>query len=255
MSLFLGDIRIKTMLELGLEDIKKNDWLLDDILGDTISNPYLKERYGSQIESCRQWLQNNRVNILLSARDDKVEFPCIVIEIGESKEKLEMKHMGDLSTESVRLLPNNINKPIAYVIKPLSGSYDPTSGAFTFGSPVELQTVVSGMILVDPATGNGYVIQSITALNQVNLLTSLTIPSGVYGIIPQYQYYETKIGHSFFQEPYKITCHALDQQTLLWLHSIAVYSLLRYRQALLEKDGYAESFISSSGMYPNADYS
>ena len=57
------------------------------------------------------------------------------------------------------------------------------------------------------------------------------------------------------QEPYKITCNAMDQNTLLWLHSIVVYSLLRYRQVLLEKDGYAESIISSSKMYPNPDYS
>ena len=57
------------------------------------------------------------------------------------------------------------------------------------------------------------------------------------------------------QEPYKIVCNAMDQQTLLWLHSIVVYSLLRYRQVLLEKDGYAQSTISSSPMYANEYYS
>src|ERR1035437_7227109 len=116
--IFLGDIRIKTMLELGLEDISKNPWILNDILGDTVSNPYLKERYGSQIESCKQWLANNRVHIFLSARDDKMEFPCITIELGTSNEKAEMKHMGDLSTATVKLIPNDINKPIPYVSKP-----------------------------------------------------------------------------------------------------------------------------------------
>lgn len=255
MSLFLGDIRLTTMLQLGLEDIKKNPWLLDDILGDTISNPYLRERYGSQIESCKQWLANNRINILLSDRDDKMEFPSIVIELGTSNEKSEMKHMADLSTETVKLIPNNINKPIPYITKPAAGSYNSVSGAFSFNDPIELITVSPGMILIDPITGTGYVIQSITMANQVNLLTGLTLNAPAYGIIPQYQYYEAKIGHTFMQEPYKITCNAMDQQTLLWLHSIAVYSLLRYRQALLEKDGYAESLISSSKMYPNPDYS
>lgn len=255
MSLFLGDIRIKTALELGFEDIAKNPWLLDDILGDTIGNQYLRERYASQIESCKQWLANNRINFFMSARDDKMEFPSIVIEMGTSNEKEDMKHMGDLSTETVKLLPNNINKPIPYVIKPLSGSYNPTSGAFTFDAPVELKTVSSGMILVEPKTGTGYEIQSVTAANQVNLLLNLSLPAGNYGVIPQYQFYETKIGHTFMQEPYTITCNAMDQQTALWLHSIAIYSLLRYRQALLEKDGYAESLISSSKLYPNQDFS
>lgn len=242
-------------MELGLADVMKNDWLLQDILGDTLGNPYLRERYGSQIESCKQWLANNRINILLSERDDKMEFPSIVIALGTSEEKADMKHMGDLSVESVNLIPNTINKPIPYVITPLAGSYNTTTGAFTFSSAVGLQVVSPGMILVDPANGLGYPIQSITVQNQVNLLPGLSLKAPLYGIIPQYQYYETKIGHTFMQEPYKITCNAMDQQTLLWLHSIAVYSLLRYRQALLEKDGYAESLISSSPMYANPDYS
>ncbi len=255
MALWLGDIRIKTMIELGLEDISKNPWLLDDILGDTLGNQYLRERYATQINSCKQWFANNRIYIFLSARDDKMEFPCITIEVGTSNEKPDMKHMGDISVENTKLMANNINKPIPYVVKPVQGSYVPSTGIFSFASDVNLSLVSPGMVLVDPATGNGYVIQGITPENELNLLTGLTLPATAYGIIPQYQFYETKIGHTFMQEPYKITCNAMDQQTLLWLHSIAVYSLLRYRQALLEKDGYAESLISSGPLYPNPDYS
>ena len=257
MSLFLGDIRLKTMIELGLEDISKNSWLLDDVLGDTISNQYLRERYGSQIESCRQWLANNRINIFLSEQQaDKQEFPSIDIELGTSNEKSEMKHLGDLSVETVNLLPNNINKPIPYVMKPSGGSYNSTTGAFTFTQTVNLAGISPGMVLVDPATGTGYVIQSIAIANQVNLLAGLPPLAAIaYGIIPKYQYYKARIGHTFMQEPYRITCNAMDQQSLLWLHSIAVYSLLRYREVLLERDGYAESMISSGKIYANPDYS
>ena len=155
MSLFLGDLRIKAAITLGIEDMIKNPWLLDDVLGDTVANEYMRRFYGSQIESCKQWLANNRINILLSERDDKMEFPSVVIELGTSNEKESMKHMGDLSTEYVTLYPNNINKPIPYIVRPTAGSYDPTSGTFTFASPVNLTTVVPGQVLVDPSTGNG----------------------------------------------------------------------------------------------------
>jgi hypothetical protein len=256
MSLFLGDIRIKTMLELGLADISKNAWLLNDILGDTVSNPYLRQRYGSQIESCKQWLANNRINLFLSEQQaDKMEFPAITIEIGASNEKADLKHMGDLSYASIKLIPNNINKPIPYVLKPTTGSYDFDTGVYTFSPDVALTQVAPGMILVDPTNGLGYPIQSITNPNQVNLEINLNITATTIGIIPKYQFYESRIGHTFMTEPYKITCHGMDQQTLLWLHSIAVYSLLRYRQVLLEKDGYAESMISSGKIYANPDYS
>lgn len=254
--IFLGDIRIKTAIELGLEDISKNDWLLNDILGDTVSNQYLRERYGSQIASCKEWLANNRINIFLSEQQsDKMDFPAITIEIGASNEKAEMKHMGDLSTQYETFIPNTINKSIPYVLPPSAGSYNPSTGAFSFNSDVNLNAVSPGMVLVFPANGIGYVIQSVTMANQVNLLTGLQIEAGNYGIIPKYQIYQSKIGHSFFQESYRITCHGMDQQTLLWLHSITMYSLLRYRQVLLEKDGFAESMITSGKIYPNGDYS
>jgi hypothetical protein len=255
MSLFLGDLRIKAAITLGLEDIAKNPWLLNDILGDTVANEYMRRFYGSQIESCKQWLANNRINFFMSERDDKIEFPCVVIEMGTSNEKSEMKHMGDLSTESVTLYPNDINKPIPFLIKPTPGSYDPISGAFTFSSDVNISMIVPGQVLVDPVTGNGYVIQSVTMMNQVNLMTGLTLSAAAYAVIPQYQTYEAKIGHTFMTETYKITCNAMDQNTTLWLWSIVVYSLLRYRQVLLEKDGYAESMISSGKLFPNPDYS
>jgi hypothetical protein len=255
MSLFFGDIRIRTAIELGLEDIQKNPWLLDDILGDTLSNQYLRERYGSQIESCKQWFANNRVYTFMSNRDDKMEFPCVVIQIGNSNEKADMKHMGDLSVEKVRLMPNNINKQIPYIIKPIPGSYNPTSGAFTFSSTIDFTNISPGMLLVDPATGTGYSIQSIGLNNSINLFKGLSLTAAKYGVLSEFQFYETRISHTFMKENYKITCNAMDQQTLLWLHAITTYSLLRYRQALLEKDGYAESLISSGQMYPNPDYS
>jgi hypothetical protein len=255
MSIYFADLRIKAAITLGLEDITKNPWLIEDILGDTVANEYMRRFYGSQIDSCKQWLANNRINILLSERDDKVEFPAVVIELGNSNEKESMKHLADLSTESVTLYPNNINKPISYIVRPTAGSYDPTSGTFTFASAVDLTTVVPGQVLVDPSTGNGYVIQSVKSATEIGLLLNLTLTAPTYAIIPQFQTYEAKVGHTFMQETYKISCHAMDQQTLLWLHPIIVYSLLRYRQVLLEKDGLAESMISSGGMYPNPDYS
>jgi hypothetical protein len=192
----------------------------------------------------------------MSERDDKLEFPCVVIEMGSSNEKESMKSMADLSYQSIKLMPNNINKPIQFVTKPIGGgTYSSATGAFSFNADVDLNAVSPGMILVNPATGTGFVIKSVTVANQVNLLPNLVFTPALYGIIPEYQFYEAKIGHTFMQENYRIICNSMDQQSILWLHSIVVYSLLRYRQTLLEHDGFAESTISSSKMFPNPDYS
>jgi hypothetical protein len=255
MSIFLGDIRIRAAMQLGIEDVLKNPWLISDILGDTIGNEYLKKFYGKQIESCTQWLQNNRINVVMDQREDKVEHPSIIVRVGESDEKIDLKHMGDLSSEKVQLIPNFVNKPIPFVVKPAIGTYNAGNGIFTFRDTVDLTTTVKGQILVDPATGNGYVIQGVLTATTLQLLPNLVFTAQKYGVLPEYQYYETRVGHTFMKETYTIECNAMDQQTLLWLHSIAIYSLLRYRQPLLEADGFAESVISSSGMYENPKFS
>lgn len=251
--IFQGDARIRTAIELGLEDIAKNQWLIDDILGDFISNEYLRARYASQIDSCKQWLANNRINIYMSERDDKMDFPCVVIKVGANNEKSEMKTMGDISTGTADFIPNKINRPLPYVISPGAGSYDSASGLFNFASAANLTLVAPGMVLVDPATGTGFKILSVDG-NGISVGPNMTLSAAKYGVVPQYQIYQAKIGHTFLAESYDIECSAMDQQTTIWLHSIVLYCLLRYRQALLEADGFAESMIKNTQLYLNQDY-
>lgn len=258
MSVFQSDLSIKTAIQLGIDDIRKNIWLIDDILGDTLVNPYLVDKYGQkQIDSCKEWFLNNQIDIYMAERRDKDRFPCISITLGTSSEKDEMKTMADQSTEKTILLPNKIGKPIPYVVKPFTTfSYDATSGEIAIPSSVKnIEGVATGMILVDPATGQGYPINDIFS-NGVVIESGLTITAAQLAIVPQYQFYEARIEHTFFQETYSIGCHAHgDPQVLLWLHSITLYSILRYRESLLEAQGFTQCNLSSSDMAANGAYS
>jgi len=251
--IFQSDLTIKSMIQLGLDDIRKNDWLIDDILGDIRTNPYLTDKYESQIAACKEWFKNNQVDIYMANRRDRDRFPCITITLGTSQEKDDMKTMADQSTETIKLLPNTIGKPIPYVVKPFSVySYDPTSGEVTL--PVGAATTIGvaiGMILVDPATGKGYSINDVTS-NGFMIEPSLTVTAGQLGVLPQYQFYQARIEHSFFQETYNIGCHVHgDPQALLWLHSVVLYSILRYRESLLEAQGFGQCTLSSSDLMAN----
>jgi hypothetical protein len=258
MAIFQSDLSIKTAIELGIEDIRENLWLIDDILGDAVNNPYLKDKYGQkQIDACKEWFKNNQIDIYMVDRNDKDRFPCVTITLGTSNEKDEMKHMADQSTESVILLPNKINKPIPYVVKPFTiTSYDIISGEVVIDQDTtNITAVAAGMILVDPTTGNGYVINEVIPEGIV-IESGLTLGASVFGIVPQHQFYKARIEHSFFQETYNIGCHVVgDQQTLLWLHSIVLYSLLRYREGLLEANGFSQSTINSSDLMANPAFS
>jgi hypothetical protein len=258
MAIFQSDMMIKMAIELGLEDIKNNPWLIDDMLSDAATNVYLKDKYGQkQIDACKEWLKNNQIEISMVDREDRDRYPLITITLGTSNEKNEMKTLDEQSTETIKLLPQDINKPIPFVIKPTAiDSYDPSTGEVLFPAGTKgFNAVAPGMILVDPVTGNGYVIEDKTADGLI-IQDSLALTAAKYAVVPQFQFYEARVGHTFFQETYNIGCHVMgDPQTLLWLHSIVLYSLMRYREGLFEANGFAESTLSSSDLLPNPNLS
>jgi hypothetical protein len=251
-----SDVWIREAILLGLEDIRKNIWLLDDIFSDFTTSTYLKAKYSKQTESAKEWFLNNNVEVVMGMRNDTDRLPCVSITLGNSSEKNEMKLMGDASPDTVKLMPNTIGKPIPYVKKPFQVlSYDINSGLVAIDPAVDLTGVSAGMILVNPQTGQGYVIQDLSAIGLMVLPGLTDMPSGKLGIVPQFQYYEARVEHTFFQETYNVECHAHgDPQVLLWLHSIVLYSILRYRESLLEANGFCESTVSSSDISRNPNY-
>ena len=246
-GIFQGDIIIKTAIDLGIEDMRKNPWLIQYMLEDLTLSPYLVEKYGqAQIDACKEWFANNQIDVYMRPRDDKDRTPFISITMGHSNEKPDMKTQGDLSPYKKILFPNTIGKPIPYVIKPfMPTDYNEITGALSIPSTVDLSLVAPNMILVNPANGTGYAIQNIVA-GQLYIGANQEVNATELGIVPQFQYYEARIERSFFEEMYVIECHAHgDPQTVMWLWSIVKTSLLRYRQSLLEANGFAESVISS----------
>jgi hypothetical protein len=255
--LFQGDIIIKTAIELGIDDMRKNPWLIDDMYSDLMTNPYLKDKYGKkQVSACKEWLANNKIEFYMALVKDKDKMPCITISMGNSPEKQDMKTMADMSTETKLLMPNTIGKPIPYVVKPfVPTSYTKSTGILEIPTNIKgTQNISQGMILVDPATGNGYGILSVGP-GEITIEADTNLTAGKYGIVPQFQVYKARVEHTFFQESYTIGCHAHgDPQILLWLWSITLYSLLRYRESLLEYSGFAESVFSNSDIQENNNY-
>lgn len=258
MGIFQSDMAIKTMIELSIEDMKKNPWLLDDILSDCVQNPYLKDKYGQkQIDSMKEWFANNAIDIYMSERTDKARFPCIAITLGQSNEKEDMKHMADLSTETVQLMPQNIKKAIPYIVKPFPfQAYDFNTGVLTVDTTLNgMEAVVPSMLVVDPDSGKGYIIQDIGP-GGIQLEPGLSISATRLAVVPKFQYYTARREHTFFQETYVVRCYSHgDPQVLLWLWSIVLYSLLRYRESMLEAQGFSQVSISNGEMMVDSSVS
>jgi hypothetical protein len=252
-GIFQSDIFIKAAIELGIEDLRKNPYLIDHMFQSLRTNRYVREQYGQkQIDACKEWLANNQIDIYMKPRDDRDRLPNISIYLGTSNEKEEMKHMGDLSTQSTILLPNKIGKPIPFMVPPfIPEGYNQATGVLSTPTSVDLSIINPGMILANPATNYGYKILGVTGTG-IQLEAGLAIDGSSFAILPHYQYYKARIEHTFNEETYIISCNCHgDPQNTIFLWSIAKYSILRYRQDLLEGNGMAESKVNSSGLDAN----
>jgi hypothetical protein len=192
----------------------------------------------------------------MAKREDKDRFPCITIEMGTSPEKQDMRHMADLSVEDAVLIPNKIGKPIPYVVKPFVPlSYDEATGEIGIDQNLPgVDNIAVGMIILNPSNGLGYPITAITPTG-VSIAPGTYIQSSQLSVAPSHQFYKARIEHSFFQETYNIGCHAHgDPQATLWLWSITLYTLLRYRESLLEANGFTESQVISSNVDLNSPF-
>lgn len=256
MAIFQGDVIIFEAISRGLEDLRKNPWLIDDVFSSLNSIP-IKDKYGQkEIDAAKNWFLNNKIEINLRFRNDKDQFPCVTIALGSSNEKEEMKHLGDLSTTVENLMPNQIGKPIGYILKPfVPESYDPATGFVKYPEGLNPRGVRSGQVLVDPDTAEGYVIIDISG-EGLFIEPGLNLTFSKCGVIPKFQTYRVRREHTFFQESYSIGCHVHgDPNSLIWLHSIVLYCILRYRESLLEGQCFTQSSVSSSDLVENGAFS
>lgn len=255
--IYQADVILKTCIELTLEDMRKQPWLLDDIFSNFTNNPYLKKKYQTQIQNVKDWFKNDKIYIEMGYVTDGVQLPRISIVLGDQKENESMKTMGDASVDSVMLLPTQIDKPIPFVVKPFTPvSYDQASGALEVPDGLKnYNKVVSGQILVNVSNGQGFPIDDLMG-DLIMLAPDSVIGSGQFAIVPKFGYYEAKVEHTWMNVNYQIICTAMgDAQTAIWLHDIVLYGLFRYRQGLLEDLGLYESMINSGPLSNNPDMS
>ena len=255
MALFQGDVIIKSAIELAINDIKKNSWLIDDIFSDFIDNPILKIKYGQkEINRAKEWILNNKINFYMKYRVDNMEFPAISISMGNSNEDKDLATLADQSVCVEELDPCEIGQPIAYIVKPFNVvSYDKTTGIVEVPQGTEgFQYVTDGMIAIDPESGNGWVINGKSGDNGFQITPDTELEVTQLAIVPKYQMYRARRERIISQEMYNIGCHAHgDPSTLLFLFALTKYAMLRYREGLFEFNNFQLGTLQCTDMIKN----
>lgn len=254
-GIFPTDVFLRTLIEESIEDIKKNLWLIDHILWDFTHNEFLKQKYGQkQVDACKTWIANNNINIFHQYVKDKEKFPALVITLGSSQEHQEYRTLSDVDVETINLAPTEVGQKIPYIVTPFTPvGFNPSMGIVQTPIGTDISAVSAGMVLLNPITGTGTPVLSINGQNII-VQSGLELDASQLAIVPQFRYFQSRLGRSFFQESWNLTCASNDVSTLLWLHAIIVYTLLRYRE-FMEHNGVLEVTNLASTDIFNADFS
>lgn len=253
MSIWQGDVFFRRVIELVLRDIRQNPWLIDDILSDFVTDPMLSGIYGQkEIENAKKWITDNEISVFLPHRMDLEKMPCVTIAIGANMEDRSLARMADLTHIVETLNPTQAGKVVPYIISPfLYTSYDQTTGFFEVPNTVNLLIVQPGMAIINPQTGMGFIITSKNN-DGFSIAAGTVINFPTIGIIPEYRIYKARREIATFQENISIGCHVHgDPNALLWLYSIMMYGLLRYREGLIESRNFQISNLQTTDMIRN----
>ena len=258
MSIFSGDVIIKLAVELGLEDLRNNTWIVDDIFSDFIDNPLLAQKYGQkEIQNAKDFILNNKIHVVMAHRLDKEEFPSVTIAMGSSNEDKSLATLGDQDIDVVDYDPEDIEKPISWVVQPFNiVSYNAETGIVTMPKLDAFKYINEGMLLVDTATGDAWAINSKKAGNKIQITAGSDLGDAQkFGIAPKYRGYRARRERIISQESYSIGCHIHgDPSNLLFLFAFVKYALLRYREGLLEHNNFQLSTLNCSEMVKNNSF-
>jgi len=251
------DALIKVAIELAIEDLLKNPWIIEHMYSAFIESPILNQKYGyKEAARAKEFLLNNKINFYLKHRQDKMDFPCVTISLSQSSEDKNLSTLGDLSHIVLDYTSEEIDRPISYIIKPTQIiSYDPLTGIMEIPENELYSLIQPDMVAINPENGEGYVIIEKAGNQGFRIQTDLTIDFEKIAIIPRYLTYRARMERIVSQESYSIGCHAHGDPALtLFLYNVVKYALLRYREGLFEHFNFQLGSITATDTVKNDSF-
>jgi hypothetical protein len=243
-----SDVIIRTAIIAGIADLRANPWLLDYVFKSLARDQLTLADYGERdISQAKEWFLKTDIPVFMNTRIDAAKLPCISIGLQESVE-------AEATLGDVHYVPSERSDAVWPV---LIGPFTPA--AFNAGSglmkvpaaALGTKVLTPGMVLLDSA-GREYPVLEVLDDDTIAIAPNTVADfrtTCLKGARPQFL---TELESLSFRETYQIGCHAQGEAVhLTYLHSIIVFLLLRYKQALLESRGFERSTVSSSNFMRN----
>jgi hypothetical protein len=238
-----SDVIIRSAIIMAIADLRANPWLLDYVFASLPRDSHTMKDYGEkEVQRAKEWFMKTNIPVFMVPRLDEAKVPCITIKLQDSAES--EVTLGDVHYQEKE--DNDTQWPA--LIKPFTPEkYNAATGIMVVSQDVLDSIVLApGMVIVD-AVGKPHDILEVFDDG------SFTIKQGtmadftnsvVKGAKPSYI---TRLESVSYRETYQIGVHVAGEPVYLtWLHSIIVFILLRYKQALMEARGFERSVFNSS---------
>ena len=229
MGIMATDILIKTMIEGALADLRKNQWILDDLFGDLAYDPLSSADYGNkEVARAKEWFLSNNFGVYLTNRVDTPKFPAITIVKTSTREMQERDALGD-DHDMQEIEPGGITKQAQQMYPTFTPkAYDRIKGIVTLPDGVITDMMFVGQFLVSKKTGKAYVISKVLGDNQFQIQENTTDDFTDAYIAPPTSLWNLQKELIFLEESFAIGGHAQsDFNQALWLRQILQYIMLR----------------------------
>lgn len=246
MAILASDILIKSAIEAAFADLRRNQWILEDVFSGMLSDPLSKDEYGArEMLTAVDWFLRNEIPVLLQHRvADAPSMPCVTISYAPGEEDLSRTSMGDQRVTremepDTFIQPNNLTRDFS------AKSYDVETGYFVIPDHIDTSVVREGQFIFSKKTGRAYVIKKLISSNTVQIAPKVLDAFQDVYVRTRYSLWNVESEITFFRESYTIGCYSQGSSaSCYWLWQIVTYCLLRYKEAYLEARGFDLSGLS-----------
>ncbi len=252
-GIFQSDIIVRTAIAAALDDMRSKPWLIDFVFQSLLDDDLTRKYYGEdEIALVKDWFINTEIPIRMAFSLDTIQAPMIAITLTESAE--DAASLGDIHYET----HEDIDPTDIAVVKPIfvftPAAFDASTGLVTLPAKLTTANVFPGMIVREKGSSKTYVIDSVESDSTFIILGTDKAPLTLAVLTkasmePSSQTQIVSLESILYREGFRLDLFVSGNHThLLYLHTILVFALNRYKQSLLEARGFERSSVSSASL-------
>jgi hypothetical protein len=238
-----SDVILRTAIITALNDLRANPWLLEYVFASLVKDDLTVSEYGQkEIDRAKEWFKKTNIPVIYTISVNDPKFPCISIQLVASQEVEQEGTLGDVHYEPQQL--NNFDWPT--LMGPIDGTYVPATGVITIDLNA-VDIILAPTMTVVTRIGSQYPILEVLDTNIFRIQKNVGEDFSQLQVKGMNPSYITEVESAIFKEVYAVGAHVDSEPVhLTYLHSILVFLLKRYNQALLEGRGFERMVINST---------